>query len=767
MSADGPTDPSRRAALAGAAGLVVGFTLLKGHAARAAAGAALPNENIAPGAAFAPNAFIRIDTKGPIRLVLPYVEMGQGAYTGEATLMAEELDVGLDQIEVEHAPPNAALYMNPLLGGQATGGSTSMRAGWTGLRKAGAAARTLLVQVAAERWSVDPSTCTVERGVVHHAPTGRTAAYAALAGAAGKLPVPAKPVLKNPTDFKIIGHSVRRVDTAGKVDGSITYGIDVRVPGMKIATLASSPSFGGTVKTLNEAAARAVPGVRDVVRLEGTVAVIGDHFWAAKTGLEAAAVEWTPGPGAGFSTAGLIAALDQASTSGTPVVMRQVGDLTRTGKSIEAVYQVPMLAHAPMEPLNAVVHVTADSCEIWVGTQVPTRCVDEAMKATGLPKEKITVHNHYIGGGFGRRLEADYVGVAVRIAKAVSYPVKVVWTREQDIQHDIPRPYYFDRIGAKVDGEGYPVVWTDRVTSDSVLRRWVPQAFAATGKDGDVTEGAAEPPYDLPNLKVEWVRHDMPDALPIGWWRGVGPTHNLFKVESFIDELAHAAGKDPVAYRRALLKKNPRVLGVLNLAADKMGWVQPLAGPKRAGGRIGRGVAVGSPFGSHVCAMVEVEVSPQGEIRIRRSVSAVDCGVAINPNTVEAQVQGGLVFGWTGALYSQLTYADGAVQQSNFHDYRMMRLNETPPLEVHVVKSGESPGGIGEVGTAIAAPALANAIFAATGVRIRTLPIDRTLLVANKSAGKDVLATLAVGGVALAAREMLAERAPDTPEPLA
>jgi isoquinoline 1-oxidoreductase beta subunit len=758
VSADGPRRPSRRAALAGAGGLIIGFTLLKGAAARAQAAAPPPpNENTGTVGAFAPNAFIRIDPQGPIRLVMPNVEMGQGSYTGEATLLAEELDVGLDQIVVEHAPPNNALYSNPLLGFQATGGSTSMRSGWKGLRQAGAAARAMLVAEAAQRWSVDPATLTVDRGVVRHDASGRTAPYASLAAGAGKRPVPEHPTLKTPAQFKIIGRPVKRVDTPQKVDGSTVYGIDAQVPGMKFATLAICPSFGGTVKSLDEAAAMAVPGVLQVVRLDGAVAVIGEHFWAAKQGLEALKVDWAPGPGAGFTTAKLVAALDHASTHGKPVSMRKVGDLSKGGKSIAAVYQAPMLAHATMEPLNATVQVRPDACEIWVGTQVPTRCVDEAVKVTGLRPEQVTVHNHYLGGGFGRKLDADYVNLAVRIAKAVPYPVKVVWSREQDIQHDIPRPYYFDRISAKVDGDGYPVVWTDRVTSDSVLRRWVPQAFAASG-DGDVTEGSAEPPYDLPNLQAEWVRYDMPDDLPIGWWRGVGPTHNLFKVESFVDELAHAAGKDPVAYRRALLKKNPRALGVLNLAADKMGWSSPLASARR-----GRGVALGSPFGSHVCAMVEVEVSLQGDIRILRSVTTVDCGVAINPNTVEAQIQGGLVFGWTAALYGQLTYEDGAVQQSNFNDYRMMRINETPPLEVHVVKSGESPGGIGEVGTAIAAPALGNAVFAATGVRIRTLPIDRTLLIQDKASGKQVISGLPLAALGLAASALAAE-AP-LPEP--
>jgi isoquinoline 1-oxidoreductase beta subunit len=505
----------------------------------------------------------------------------------------------------------------------------------------------------------------------------------------------------------------------------------------------SCPTFGGKVQSVDESKARAVPGVRDVVRLESTVAVIGDHFWAAKCGADALDITWDLGPHTDFSTEKLVDALHAASQAAHPtMVMREVGDLGHDGTLIEAIYQQPMLAHAPLEPLNAVVHVRPDACEIWVGTQVPPRCVDEAVKVTGLPADKVILHNHYIGGGFGRRLDSDSVRMAVSIAKAVDYPVKMIWTREHDIQHDIPRPYYYDRIAAKLDADGRPVAWTDRVTSDSVLRRWAPPAYAAVGKDSDITEGADTPPYDLPNLRAEWVDHPMPAELPIGWWRGVGPTHNLFKVEGFIDECARAVGKEPVAYRRMLLTKNPRALGVLDLAAEKMGW--STAPAKRAEGvRVGRGVALAAPFGSYICTMLEVEVTPQGEIRLCRSVSAVDCGIAINPDTVMAQVQGGLVFGWTAALYGQLTYENGAVQQSNFHDYRMMRINEIPALEVHVVQSGESPGGIGEVGTAIAAPALANAVCAATGVRFRKLPIDRAQLLKSSAARDEALASAA------------------------
>jgi isoquinoline 1-oxidoreductase beta subunit len=744
---------TRRGVLGGG-GFALAFTVLArgGKAWAIASPRAQPGDEAAAAAdghpAFAPNAFIRIDKSGPVRLVMPNIEMGQGAYTGQATIMAEELDIGLDQLAVEHSPPNAQLYAMPALKMQATGGSTTIRGGWEVFREAGAVARSMLVSAAAQAWSVDPATCATDRAMVRHVASGRSATYGALADAASRQPVPAKVTLKDPKDFRLIGKSGRRLDTAAKVDGSMTFGIDARAPGMMIAAVATCPVYGGRLKSVDETAARAVPGVKDVIRLKDTVAVTGAHYWAAKCGLEALDVEWDLGPNTDFSSARLTKAMDEASKNGSPIIAREIGDLSHAGKRIEAVYQIPALAHAPMEPLNALVHVRPDACEIWLGTQVPTRVVDAAVKVTGLPADKVIVHNQYLGGGFGRRLEADSAEQAVALARQVPYPLKMIWSREQDIRHDIPRPPYYDRISAVVDGEGYPLVWRDRVTSDSVGRRWAPVTLRGNGLDPDTVEGAEEPPYDLPNLKVEWVRHDMPGERPVGWWRGVGPTHNLFKVESFIDELAHAAGRDPVAYRRALLKKNPRALGVLNLAADRFGWGRPTPS------RIGHGVALAAPFGSFICVMLETEVTAAGEIRMRRAVAAVDCGIVVNPNTVEAQVQGGLIFGWTGALYSELTYENGAIQQSNFHDYRMMRINETPAIEVHVVPSAEHPGGIGEVGTAIAAPALGNALYAATGVRIRRLPIDRALLLAEKAVDNTALASVAplalVAGAAIA-----------------
>jgi isoquinoline 1-oxidoreductase beta subunit len=718
---------SRRAFLQGS-GLLLGFTML-GAGIRPGFAAAEPVDGDVT-AAFSPDAFIRVDSDGKITFILPNIEMGQGTHTGEATLIAEELEVGLDQVKVVDAPPNEKLYTTALLGGQATGGSTSMRATWEPLRKAGAAARMMLVAAAAAEWSVPVSECAARLGVVTHQPTGRQLAYGALADAAGKQPVPSDVKLKDPKDFQLIGKSLRRVDTAGKVNGAVIYGIDVRVPDMKVATVAACPVIGGKLGAVDETAARAVPGVRDIVRLDNAVAVIGDHFWAAKKGLEALTITWDEGTNAKLSTADIMNTLKAASQHKTPIMARQEGDvagaLKAAVKTVEASYELPFLAHAPMEPINCVVHVRADECEIWLGTQVPTQAQGWAAQVTGFPLDKVIVHNHLIGGGFGRRLVAEYVGQAVAIAKQVSYPVKVIWTREEDIQHDLYRPTYYDRLSAGLGADGLPTVWIDHVAGGSVLGNYIPGGWPQDKLDDDAVDGAAKPPYDLPVIQVDWVREDPP--MPITWWRGVGPTHNVFVVESFMDELAHAAGKDPVEYRRALTKNQPRAAGVLELAAEKSGWGSPLP----AGS--GRGISLHDAFGSFMAAVLEISVSPAGEITLQRAVVAVDCGIAINPNTVEAQIEGGLIFGLSAALYSGITFSNGRVEQSNFHDYRILRINEAPKIEVYHVKSLESPGGIGETATVSAGPALANAIFAATGKRLRSLPIDRNQL---KSDGAD------------------------------
>src|SRR3989441_240409 len=667
--------------------------------------------------AFAPNAFIRIGNDGGITLIMPQVEMGQGMYTSMPMLLAEELEVGLDQVRLEHAPPNEKLYANPLFGMQMTGASSSVRAWYGPLRKAGAVGRHLLVAAAAQTWDVDPASCRARKGVVTHLPTGRTLAYGALADKAATLPVPAEVALKDPKDFTLIGTPAKRLDTPSKVNGTAQFGIDVRPPGVKIAALAMSPVVGGKVASLDDSQATASPGGRQVVRLDDLVAVVGDHMWAAKQGLAALTIRWDDGPNGTLSTDDVVQGLDAASRE-PGVIARKQGDaasaLSGAAKKIEAVYQVPFLAHAALEPANCTVHVRKDGCEVWTGSQVLSRVQATAAQVTGFPVDKVVVHNHLLGGAFGRRLEFDIETMAVRIAKEVEGPVKVVWTREEDIQHDVYRPYYYDRIAAGLSPEGKPVAWTHRFLGPSILARWAPPAFK-DGLDGDATDGAVQLVYNIPAIQVEYLRHEEP-ALRTGFWRGVGVTHNTFVIESFIDELAAAAQTDPVAYRRALLGKAPRARAVLDLAAKQAGWGRPLPAGR------GRGVSLlYSGWNTYLAQVAEVEVSKAGEVRVHRIVCAVDCGTIVNPDIVKAQIEGGVVFGIGGALWGEITLKNGRVEQSNFNNYRVLRMNETPAIEVHLVRNGETPGGIGEPGTAVTAAPLAKAVYAGAGQPIRKL----------------------------------------------
>lgn len=672
---------------------------------------------------FAPNAFIRIGCDGRVTFIMPQVEMGQGTYTSMSMLIAEELAIGLDHIDVAAAPADDKLYGNPLIGFQATGGSTSVRGFFIPLREAGAVARSMLVAAAAKRWQVDPANCRAEKGAVIESSGKRRLSYGELADDAAKQPMPGKVALKPASEFTLIGTPAPRIDSPEKVNGTARYGIDTRLPGLKVATVSACPVFGGKLKSVDDSKALAVKGVRQIVRLDNAVAVVADHMGAAKKGLAALTITWDEGPNAHLTTADIVAALATASRN-DGVAGEKKGDvaaaLKTAAKTMQAVYQLPLLAHTAMEPLNCTVHVQSDRCDIWLGTQVASRAGAVAAKVTGLPLDKVSVHNHLLGGGFGRRLEVDNVIQAVEIARQVEAPVKIIWTREEDIQHDIFRPYYYDVLTAGLDEAGMPVSFHHRTVGPSIVARWVPPAFK-NGLDFDAVEAGAGP-YDFPNVLVDWVRHELPEGLITGWWRGVGVTHNVFMVEGFMDELAAAAGKDPVAYRGALLGKSPRAKAVLDLAAEKSGWGKPL--PKGSG----RGVSVLFGFGSYLAQVAEVAVDEDGQPRVRRVVCAVDCGMVVNPDTVKAQVEGGIIYGLTAALYGDITIKNGRVEQSNFDSYQALRINEAPVIEVYIVKSNEKPGGMGEPGTSGIQPAVANAIFAATGKRLRKMPIDSAQL---------------------------------------
>lgn len=678
-------------------------------------------------AAFEPNAVVRITADGKVYMAMPYVEMGQGTYTSIPMLIAEELEVDLKDVILEHAGADDKRYMNPALGFQVTGGSTTMRIAWMPMRQAGAAARMMLVQAAAQQWQVDPASCRAEHGTVIHTPSGRKLGYGALADAAAKLPLPdvKTVVLKQPKDFRLIGKVTRRLDTPEKLNGSAEYGIDVQLPGMKVAALAISPVLGGRLASLDQTAALKVPGVHQVVKLDDGAAVIADNYGAAHKALLLLDLRWDDGPNAKLSSADIVADMVRAADASSAKV-RNEGDPEKAfgsaARIIEATYEQPFLAHATMEPMNCTVHITADSCEVWTGTQVITLARAVAAKVTGLPLEKVTVHNFLLGGGFGRRLEIDGVERAVRIAREVKYPVKVIWSREEDIQHDMYRPYFYDRIRAGLDSNGAPVAWSHHVTGSSVLGRFMPAAFN-NGWDSETLDGAETPPYAFKSIKVDYTRHEPPH-IPTAFWRGVGPTHNVFVVESFIDELAAAAKADPLQYRLALLKQNPRAEQVLKLAAQKAGWKGSHAG------KTGRGLSVQFAFGTYMAMVVDAHIQ-DGEVRVSRVVCALDCGVVVNPDTVQAQVQSAVIFGISGALYGDVTFKDGRVEQTNFHDYRVLRMHETPVIETYIVSSSEAPGGMGEPGTSALMPALANAVYAATGTRVRKLPIATALAAAT------------------------------------
>ena len=713
------TSLSRRNFLAFSATAAIGGGLLLGFGLPARGEI---RDTLTTDAPFTPNAFLRIDRTGKVTFVSPMIEMGQGTYTSLPMLIAEELEIDVNKVAIEHAPPDDKIYVNPLIGIQMTGGSTAVRSMFVPLRRAGATARVMLTQAAAQRWKVDVATCRAENGAVLHTPSGRKLSYGALVDAAARLPLPENVVLKDPAQFKLVGTPHRRLDTSGKVNGTATYGIDTRLPQMKFAVVAASPSFGGKLLAVDEAKAKAVHGVTQVVRLDDAVAIIATNTWAAKQGLAAAAPQWDAGPNAKVSTADIVAQLAAASER-PGAVARNNGDaasaMARAAQRVDAVYEQPFLAHATMEPMNCTVQMTRERCEIWVGTQIPGRTQAAVMKLTGLKREQVILHNHLLGGGFGRRLEFDGTVRAVQVAQQVEGPVQVIWTREEDIQQDMYRPYYHDRISAGIDAQGKPIAWMHRIAGSSILARY----FGAPLKDGvdhDAVETSENQPYEVKELRVEYVQQEPP-GIKTAFWRGVGPTRGTFVVESFIDELAANAKQDPLAYRLALLENSPRARTVLETAAKMSGWGRPLPAGQ------GRGISLCIGFGSFTAQVVQVSIDKDGGVSPTHAWCAVDCGIQVNPDTIRAQMESGIIFGLSAALFGEITLKDGRVEQTNFGDYRVLRINEAPRIEVQLVKSHEAPGGIGEPGTSSVMAALTNAIFAASGKRIRKLPVGDQL----------------------------------------
>jgi len=709
-------------------------------------------------------AWLRIAGDGVVTVMVPRQEMGQGITTALPMLVAEELDCELAQMRFEQAPvdpvyANATMLADAvpfrpddrgwlarvarlsqyrfaeLLGVQATGGSSSVRDAFAIMRQAGAVARAMLVAAAATRWSVPAGDCATERGAVVHAASGRRLGYGELAREAAALPVPADARAKDPAQFRLLGRPQRRLDAPGKCDGSARFGIDVRLPGMLYAAILHCPVFGGALKSLADGKAKSMPGVKGVIRLDSTsttaaaVAVMADGWWRARSALDALEVAWDGGAHATLDSARLRKSYAGLLESGDARVYEDVGDagaaLARAPKRIEADYEVPYLAHATMEPMNATALVKGGRCEIWVGSQAPTLVKWFAAKGAGVPSESVTVHTPFLGGGFGRRAEMDVTVEAAAIAARMpGVPVQLIWSREEDMQHDAYRPMAHARLRCALDGSGAIAAWHHRIAGQSctasLTARLLPVAASDAMKDKTTSEGAFDLPYAMPNRRVEHVLAHGP--VPVGYWRSVGHSYNAYFVEAFLDEVARAAGKDPFEYRRSMLAGAPRHRRVLEAAAKLGGWGAPLAAAP--GLRAGRGIALAESFHSIVAQVAEVEVDAKGGVRVRRVACAIDCGQALNPATVAAQMRSGIVYGLTAALYGEITLKDGRVEQGNFGDYPMLRLADCPAIEVQIVASGwEHLGGVGEPGTPPIAPAVANAILAATGKPVRRLPI--------------------------------------------
>jgi len=666
----------------------------------------------APGVTFEPNAYLAIDGSGRISIWVPEAEMGQGVLTALPMLVAEELEADWKAVEVFQAPTDPERF-----GRMSTGGSTSVRQAWGPLRRAGATAREMLITAAASRWGVPRAECRAERGRVVHQPSGRTAGYGELAEAAAALPLPEHVQLKDPSRFRIIGTPVPRVDTPAKVRGAATFAIDVRRPGMLDAVVARCPVFGGTLKKVDDRRALAVPGVRRVVPLSRGVAVVADGTWAAIRGREALKIEWDEGPAAGLDDAGIARMLEEGAQR-KGAVARKDGDvaraLARAARRLTADYRVPFLAHATMEPMTCVADVGKDRCEIWVGNQAPTWSQQEAAKLLGIDPSRVVVHTTFLGGGFGRRSMQDFVLEAVEISRAVGAPVRLTWTREDDMRHDFYRPVSLHRLAAGIGRDGRPVAWSHRIVAPSITEQLWPGSVK-NGLDRGAVDGAANLPYGIPNVRVEYVMTNTP--VPINWWRSVYNSQNAFANECFLDEIAAAAGRDPAALRLALLGPSPRLRRAVQTAVDRSGWGRPLPAGE------GRGIACHHSFDTFVAQVAEVAVGRRGRLSVKRVVCAVECGPVVNPDTVKAQMESGIVYGLSAALRGKITIRGGRVVEGNFDDYEPLRLDEMPEIEVHIVPSTEKIGGIGEPGLPPIAPAVVNAVFAATGRRVRRLPL--------------------------------------------
>jgi isoquinoline 1-oxidoreductase beta subunit len=664
---------------------------------------------------FTPNAWIRIAPDNAVTLQVASSEMGQGIMTGIAMLLAEELDADWARVKAEFAPANSA-YNNPLMGRQATGGSTAIRGFWEPLRMAGAAAREVLVLAAAKEWNVSPEACRTEKGSVIHDASKQTLSYGELARAASSLAVPTAVFLKEPDEFMLLGQPIPRLDTPQKTDGSAIFGIDIELPGLVTASIARCPALGGSVKSFDASKTLSIPGVRHAIEISSGIAVIADHYWAAKKGRDALSIEWDQGPDSGLSSASIFAQFKQGLEKGG-VTVRDEGNINKAmnsaSKTLEAIYEAPYQAHACMEPMNCTADVRNDSCDVYVPTQAQTNTQKTAMAITGLPEEKVRVHTTFLGGGFGRRSEQDFVRDALESSKAIRKPVKVIWSREDDMMHDQYRPATYNALRGGLDAHGRIVAWEHRIAGPSILHR-LNSDWVKNGLDGTSTEGAKNIPYGIDNLFVSYAM--VNPGVPVGFWRSVGSSQNAYITECFFDELAALAGKDPLEARLELMEDHPRHAGVLKLAAEKSGW-----GGKLPEGRA-RGIAVAESFGSYAAEVAEVSID-RGRVRVHRMTCAVDCGMTVNPNLIRAQMESAIVYGLTATLKGAITIKDGHVMQTNFDNYPLLRIDECPEIDVHIVKSDAAPGGIGEPGVPPAAPAVANAVFALTGKPVRSLPI--------------------------------------------